>query len=324
MARDVARQADLILFVVAGDLTRTEYEALCELRQSQKPILLVFNKSDLYPEKERSEIYQQLQQLGTSSPAPTFKQVLSSEEIVMVAAEPQPLPVRVEYPDGSTAEQWEAPPPQIEELRSKILAILNREGRTLLALNALSQAREAEANIARKTLEIRQSEAESLLWKYAKYKSLAVAANPIAILDLLGGIATDLALIRSLARLYGLPITSFEAGKLWRTIIFSTVGLLLGEMGGVFLLGVGKSAAAAASAFDSPTALTAYGSAALLQASLAGYGSYAVGKAAQHYLEQGCSWGTSGPSTVMAEILRQVEPQTIAYRLRQEILGPDF
>jgi len=34
---DVARQADLILFVVAGDITRTEYQALCELRQAQKP-----------------------------------------------------------------------------------------------------------------------------------------------------------------------------------------------------------------------------------------------------------------------------------------------
>ena len=322
MARDVARQADLILFVVAGDLTRTEYQSLCQLRQIQKPILLVFNKRDLYPEKERAEIYQQLQQLGTSSPDPTFKQVLSSEEIVMVAAEPQPLPVRVEYPDGSTVQQWETPAPQIEELRSKILAILNREGRSLLALNALSQGREAEANIARKTLEIRHSEAESLVWKYVKYKALAVAANPIALLDLLGGIATDLALIRSLARLYGLPITSYEAGKLWRTIVSSTVGLLLGEMGGGFLLGLGKTAAAAASAFDSPTALTAYASSALLQAGMAGYGSYAVGKAAQHYLEHGCSWGPLGPSTVMGEILRQVEPQTIAYRLRQEMLGP--
>jgi len=29
MARDVVRQADLILFVVAGDITRTEYQALC-------------------------------------------------------------------------------------------------------------------------------------------------------------------------------------------------------------------------------------------------------------------------------------------------------
>jgi len=42
MARDVVRQADLILFVVSGDITRTEYQALLELRQAQKPLIFVF------------------------------------------------------------------------------------------------------------------------------------------------------------------------------------------------------------------------------------------------------------------------------------------
>ena len=39
MARQVAQQADLILFVVAGDITRTEYQAIWELRQAQKPLI---------------------------------------------------------------------------------------------------------------------------------------------------------------------------------------------------------------------------------------------------------------------------------------------
>ncbi len=52
MARDVTQQADLILFVVSGDLTRTEYQALCDLKEARKPLLLVFNKMDLYPERD--------------------------------------------------------------------------------------------------------------------------------------------------------------------------------------------------------------------------------------------------------------------------------
>jgi small GTP-binding protein len=320
IARDVARQADLLLFVVAGDITRTEYQALCQLRQSQKPLLLVFNKIDLYPQRERQEISEQLQKLGTESRNSTLKQVLSPEEIVMVAAEPQPIPVRLEYPDGSAAEQWETPAPQIEELREKILALLNRQGRSLLALNALCQAREAEENIARKTLEMRQAEAESLILNYAKYKAIAVAANPFALLDVLGGMVADLFLIRSLARLYGLPITSYEAGKLWRTILASSGGILLGEIGSSFLLGLGKSGAAVASAFDSPAALTQYASAALMQGGIAAYGSYAVGKAAQQYLEGGCSWGSLGPSSLIQEILGEMDSQGIAARLRQEML----
>ncbi len=319
MAKDVARQADLILFVVAGDITRTEYQALCELRQTQKPLLLVFNKVDLYPDTDRQAIYQNLQQLGAGGPADRrLQQLLSSDEIVMVTAEPAPMEVRVEWPDGEVTYEWETPPPQVDELKQKILKILNREGRSLLALNALLQVREAEAAIAHKTIELRNTQAEDLIWRFTKYKALAVALNPIAFLDLLGGAVADLALIRSLAHLYGLPMTSYEAAKLLKTILFSSGGLLLGELGSGLLLGLGKSTAAIASG-ENPTNFSAYTGAAIAQAGIAGYGAYAVGRAAQEYLERGCTWGQLGPSTVIQEILTQVEPNTILYRLRQEL-----
>ncbi|PSO77786.1 MAG: GTPase [Cyanobacteria bacterium QS_7_48_42] len=319
MAREVAQQADLILFVTADDFTRTEYQALCELRQSQKPLLLVFNKIDLYPDKDRKAIYRQLQKLGTGSNGKSPKEVLSQNEIVMVAAEPTPLQVRVEQPDGQFTREWETPPPQVDELKEKILHILNREGQSLLALNALFQARDAEENIAKTTLRLRKNEAEDLIWKFAKYKALAVGLNPIAVVDVAGGAVADLILIRSLGRLYGLPMTSYEAGKLWKRILASSGGLLLGELGSSAILGFGKSGAAVASAWESPTAIASYAGAAVTQAGIAGYGAYAVGRVAQQYLEKGCSWGSLGPSTVIQEILNQMEPNAILYRLRQEL-----
>ena len=319
MAQDVARGADLILFIVAGDITQTEYQALCELRQAQKPIILVFNKVDLYPDQHRAAIYRNLQKLGAGSrTSRRLQQLLSPGEIVMVAAEPAPIEVRVEWPDGTVTHEWESPPPQIDELKEKIVSILNREGRSLLALNALVQARDAEENIVRKTIELRDKEAEDLIWKFTKYKALAVALNPIAVLDVLGGTVADLALIRELARLYNLPMTSYQAGKLWNKILFSSGGLLLGEFGSSILFGLGKSAAAIASG-ENPTNFTAYGGAAIAQAGIAGYGIYAVGKAAKVYLERGCTWGELGPNTVIQEILNQVDSNTILYRLRQEL-----
>ncbi|TAF09869.1 MAG: DUF697 domain-containing protein [Nostocales cyanobacterium] len=315
MARDVAQQADLILFVVSGDITRTEYQALLELRQAQKPLILVFNKIDLYPDTDRTTIYKNLQQLGAGS---LQAKPLLPDEIVMVAAEPAPMEVRVEYPDGNVSYEWETPPPQVEELKQTILNILNREGRSLLALNALLQAREAEEIIAQKTLDLRQKEAEDIIWKFAKYKALAIGLNPIAFLDIIGGVITDLALIRSLARLYSLPMTSYEATNLLRTIIFSSGGLLLGELGSSFVLGLGKSTAAIASG-DNPLNITTFAGSAIAQAGIAGYGSYTVGKAAQVYLEKGCTWGQLGASTVIEEILSQVDKNTILYRLQKEL-----
>jgi len=313
LAREVARQADLILFVVAGDITRTEYAALCDLRQQGKPLLLVFNKIDLYPERDRAAIVAQLQQLAGHRDLP-----LRASEIVCVAAAPAAVPVRVEWHDGRVTYEQEAPPPQLDELRAALLALLNREGRSLLALNALSQAASAERQLAAKTVELRQAEAETLLRRYARYKALAVALNPFALFDVLGGAIADLALIRTLARLYGLPMTSYEASRLWRKIVASSGGVLLSELLSAILVGLGKSAAAAASVLENPSLLTAYASAAAIQGGAAAYGAYVVGKAAQRYLEQGCSWGPLGPSAVMQEILSQVEPDALLYRLREE------
>ncbi|AFY49902.1 small GTP-binding protein domain protein [Nostoc sp. PCC 7524] len=315
MAKDVARQADLILFVVSGDITRTEYQALLELRQSQKPLILVFNKIDLYPDTDRATIYQNLQQLGAANPQ---AKPLLPDEIVMVAAEPAPMEVRVEWPDGSVSYEWETPLPQVDELKQTILNILNREGRSLLALNALIQARDAEAAIAQKTIDIREQEAEDIIWQFTKYKALAVGLNPVAVLDILGGTVADLALIRALARLYGLPMTSYEAGKILKTILLSSGGLLLGELGSSFLLGLGKSTAALNSG-DNPINITAFTGSAIAQAGIAGYGAYSVGKAAQVYLEKGCTWGQLGADTVIQEILSQVDKNTILYRLQQEL-----
>ncbi|MGH1396934.1 MAG: GTP-binding protein [Trichormus sp.] len=315
MAKDVARQADLILFVVSGDITRTEYQALLELRKAQKPLILVFNKIDLYPDTDRATIYKNLQQLGAANP---HAEPLLPDEIVMVAAEPAPMEVRVEWPDGNVSYEWETPPPQVDELKHTILNILNREGRSLLALNALIQAREAEAAIAQKTLDIREQEAEDIIWKFTKYKALAVGLNPIAFLDVIAGSVTDLALIRALARLYGLPMTSYEAGRILKTILFSSGSLLLGELGSSFLLGLGKSTAALTSG-DNPINLTAFAGSAIAQAGIAGYGAYSVGKAAQVYLEKGCTWGQLGADTVIQEILSQVDKNTILYRLQQEL-----
>lgn len=315
MARDVAKQADLILFVVSGDITRTEYQALLQLRQAQKPLILVFNKIDLYPDTDRKSIYHNLQVLGAGD----AKAIpLLPDEIVMVAAEPAPMEVRIEYPDGSVSYEWETPPPQVNELKQTILNILNREGRSLLALNALLQGREAEEMIAQKTMDFRKKEAEEIIWQFAKYKALAIGLNPIAFLDIIGGVITDLALIRSLARLYSLPMTSYEATNLLKTILLSSGGLLLGEIGSSFVLGLGKTSAAIAGG-DSPLNITTFATSAIAQAGIAGYGAYAVGKAAQVYLEKGCTWGQLGASTVIEEILTQVDKNTILYRLKQEL-----
>ncbi len=321
MADEVVRQADLILFIIAGDITQLEYQALRELRLAQKPLLLVFNKSDLYPEQERQIIYQQLQNLSSDTVSDELLQrLLSADEVVTIAADPAPIQVRIEYPDGTKKYEWEKPAPQIAPLQQKIQELLAREGRSLLAINALVQARAAESNLAKITLVGMQSEANALIWRFARYKAIAVALNPIAIVDVLGGVVVDAILIGALAKLYNLPMTKYEIRKLLSGIVFSSASLLLGELVTGTIFGVGKTAALIIGSSLNVTAIPGYLGAGAVQGAIAGYGAYMVGKAARNYLASGTTWGQLGANTVMREILDRVDDATIISRLRDELL----
>ncbi|MEM6349414.1 MAG: GTP-binding protein [Cyanobacteria bacterium P01_D01_bin.14] len=327
VAQEVARQADLILFVVAGDITQTEYRALCELYATRKPLILVFNKTDLYPEVDKQSIYNNLQllwqQLQTTDAAdaatmlPEEGQVV--DKIVMVAAEPAPVLVRAEWPDGRITEEYETLPAEIDDLKLLLIDLIQREGQTLIALNTLYQAGRIETQIATATTELHETDADALIWRYAKYKAAAVALNPVAIFDVLGGIASDLMMIRNLAKLYGLPMTGHQANKLWRTIVRSSGTMILSELGSSLILGLGKSGAAIWSLFDSAGGFTAYAGAVSAQAAAAGYGTYIVGQVARTYLESGCSWGEQGINTLMKQILAEAKSGSTLTRLQDEI-----
>lgn len=318
MSQTVAHQSDLILFVVAGDITRTEYEALVQLRREQKPLLLVFNKIDLYPDVDRQSIYDTLETQRRDLGDASDPNALAVDQVVMVAASPAPQQVRVEWPNGRVTQDWENPPAQIEPLKQALLAILRQDGSALVALNALRRARAIEGEMVSQVSQLHSDRADDLIWQFAKYKAAAVALNPIAGLDLLGGIASDLVMIRTLARLYGFPITHYQAGRLWKAILKSSGTLLLSELGSM-LLGAGKTTAALLSVLDSAAGLTALAGAMTAQASAAGYGTYAVGKAAKTYLEQGCTWGPEGISAAMAAILQETDTSATLARLRQDI-----
>ncbi|MGF1513371.1 MAG: GTP-binding protein [Elainellaceae cyanobacterium] len=350
MARTVIDQADLVLFVVAGELTYTEYAALQDLWREGKPLLLVFNKIDQYPEHDQQSLAQALkarslqvvpgyvlgqtlpepapqldasgsgsgsESLAIAPPAPKLS--LKPDRIVPVAADPAPQKVQVDWPDGRTTYEWETPPPQIGPLKERLLDILHQDGAALVALRALQQAQQTEAAIAKKSVSLHQEAASDLIWTFARWKSIVVAVNPVAGLDLAGGALSDLVMIRALARLYGLPMTSHGAKDLWNAIVWSAGGLLVGEFGSGLILGFGKSAMGALTAVSGGAAIGAYASTAIAQGTLAGYGAYRVGKAAQTYLENGCTWGPDGISAAIQQIFSQIDRDSVLHRLRQDL-----
>ncbi|HEY9824640.1 MAG TPA: GTP-binding protein, partial [Stenomitos sp.] len=311
MARTIAKQADLILFVIAGDMTRVEYEALAELRNASKPILLVFNKIDQYPDTDRDIIYRKIRDERVRS-------LLSPEEIVMAAAAPlvaQP----VQNADGSWRAELVAGPPQITDLKLKILEVLHREGKALVALNTLLYADDIHDQVLARKLTLRDQEANRIIGQSAVAKALAIALNPITVVDIVSSAVVDVALIVTLAKLYGLPMTQQDATKLLRNIVMA-----MGSIGAAeFLTTLGLSSVKGALSLAAPVtggaSLVPYLSVATAQAAAAGVSSYAMGQVAKRYLANGATWGPDSPKAVVQEILDTMDQTYILNRIKTEL-----
>jgi GTPase len=311
LARDVAKQADLILFVIAGDMTKVEHEALSQLREVGKPILLVFNKIDQYPDADRQAIYQKIRD-------DRVRELLSPNEIVMAAASPL-VAKATRRPDGSLAVQRLPGTPEIEELKLKILEILDREGKSLVALNTMLYADDVNEQLVQRKMEIRESKANQLIWNAAMTKAVAIALNPITAIDLLSGAVIDVALILALSKLYGIQMTQSGAVNLLQKIAIAMGGLSAGEMLATLGLSSLKSLLGLATPATGGASLGAYVSVAITQAGVAGVSSYGIGQVTKAYLANGASWGPDGPKAVVTNILASLDETSILNRLKDEL-----
>jgi uncharacterized protein len=296
MAQDIARCADLILFVTAGPPMPIEQEALVELAQLAKPLLWVVNKADLYPDLNPEALYQ-------SVADETLRTVLSPREIVLTSAAPAPIQIRHEWPDGRTETTWESPPPQIEPLRETLLDLLAREGLYLLTLNVLLQVQTAERQMFEAIAQFYAPSVQSEQWRLWGIKAVLTSISPWGGLDLVLGFLMDIAQVRQRLNRQSLPITHYKVGTLWKTLVLSTGCLGLAEFGTNGLGG-------ALNGSDSAPMV-----AALIQGAIAAYGASLVGKSAQRYLLDGATWDRQGSSFLIQQLLAQLSPEMVVYRL---------
>lgn len=302
LARETTQRADLILFVTDSDLNSREFEALAELAQSNKPMLLVFNKADLYTPEQRARLLQVLRD-------ERLPHMIGPEDIVEAAADPMEREYIIESADGSERREIRKPQPRIADLKQRILTILDKEGKALLALNAALFASDTSDKVAATKIFLRDQHATSTIWTYATIKAVAVALNPIPVADVLGGTASDVTMIVHLAKIYNIELTRERARDLIKSILKAAGGMIAIE----------AATHAAASLFKGLTLGMGTVVTALPQGAVGGYGSYIVGQAAKYYFEHGASWGEDGPKKVVQRILESTDRSSVLSRLKEEI-----
>lgn len=299
LARDAASHGDLILFVTDSDLNQTEYESLKQLIEINRPVIVVLNKKDLYSQHE-------IDQLVSGIRDERFADALPPEDLVLTAADPRKVEYVVEEADGTTHTEMRSPPPDTEALRARILEVLGRDGKALLALNAALFASDKSDKVASVKIKMREKSANRLIWTYAVSKAVAAAANPLPLFDVLGGTMVDASQIAALGKVYDIKMTRRNALGLIKTVLFAAGWIT-------------------AASYAVPSILKAFtaGTSTLVtaptQVAAAGYGSYIVGQAAKYYLEHGASWGGKSPKSVVADIIANTDKDSVIQKLKAEV-----
>jgi small GTP-binding protein len=256
LAARVALGSDLVLLVLDGDLSRVELEALEQLLAWGKPLLLVLNRSDCWPAAELEAL---LASIRRRLPATGI-----DLNPIAVAAAPRRARLRS---DGRV--RSEAEPARIEPLQQALLALLEQQGELLLALQTLRAADRFSQSLHRQRLKQGRRRAQALIGRFAALKASGVAANPLPLLDLAGGIACDSALVLQLCQLYGLPMTRSDARALLTRL--SGHNALLGgaQLGIQLLLGGVRQVLVLAAPLSGGLSLAPAAPVALAQAALA-------------------------------------------------------
>jgi small GTP-binding protein len=303
LAHEVAGRADLVLFVVDGDISQSELAALRLLVAEQRPLLLVFNKIDRYRKADRELLLQTLAERTAG--------LLPPGRIVAASAAPAEQTVLRVDESGDEHETTRHPPPQTEALRERLWTILDAEGKSLAAVNATLFAGRLSDDLARRMVALKRDLADKVVRNYCLAKGVVVGLNPIPVADIIGAVVVDASLVVHLSRIYGLPMSRGEAGALVRAIGAQMV-LVMGTVWAVNFV----SSALKAGSGGLSTVITA-----ATQGAVAYYATYVVGQAAHRYLEQGRSWGEQGPKRVVADILASVDRDTLLAEAKEEILA---
>jgi hypothetical protein len=196
LARQLATEADLLLFVVDNDLRRSEYDPLRTLAEIGKRSLIVLNKTDLYTEEDKETILARLRERVRGFIAPT--------DVIAIAANPQPIALE----NGEIFQ----PEPDITPLLRRMAAVLRAEGEDLVADNILLQSQRLGEE-ARNLIDAqRRRQAEKVVERYQWIGAGIVLVTPLPVVDLLATAAVNAQMVVEIGRIYGCEL-NLERGR---------------------------------------------------------------------------------------------------------------
>lgn len=214
--------ADLVLFVVTGDLTDSEFQTIQQLTQRHHRILMVFNKQDQYLPDDRPVILQQLRE--------RLESLVPAEDLVAVTAQPAPVKVRQHQADGTVQERIEQPEPEIAGLQDRLQQVLTTQTESLILATTFRQAQSLISAVQVELNQVRRTRALPIIEQYQWIAAAAAFANPVPSLDLLATASINAQMIMDLGVLYHQPFSLEQAKTVTGNLAAQMVKLGLVEM----------------------------------------------------------------------------------------------
>lgn len=225
--------ADLVLFVTAGDLTDPEFQVLSQLLATGQRLVLLWNKQDQYLPTQHPQILQQLHE--------RLQGLLEPENIIAIAAEPKAIKVRQHHADGSAQERVETQTPQIQVLTERLNQLLAQESQTLVWGATIRSATTLKSEAKVWLNRARRDRALPLIEQYQYIAAAAAFANPVAALDLLATAAISTQLVVELGAIYQQKFSFDQAKAVAGTLASQMIKMGLIELSTQTITGVLKS-----------------------------------------------------------------------------------
>ena len=222
LAEEEALRAHVVVFVVDGDLTRSQHQALQSLRELGKPLILALNKSDRFSGGDLEQVRGRLaERLGNEVP------------LVAVQAGGQETVVRI-GPDGKEFRAVRERPAAVEELARVLQRTLDSQGAVLDSLRDSSVFVLVARKLDAATAERRREEAEGIVRSFSRKAVIGAlaAVTPGSDIIIQGILASQM--IRELSRLYEVPVRKVDADLLIELVqrhVGKTVTLVLAVAG---------------------------------------------------------------------------------------------
>ena len=199
-----AATADLVLFMVTGDLTASELHTLQQVA-TRKRTLLVLNKQDQYLPDERRLLVQRMQNWCQG--------LVQPEEVLAIATAPRPLKVR-QHQDTGTVQEWlEEQVPDLARLPQTLDALLQAEQQYLVMASALDQAQTLRTQAIAALNAVRRTRALPTIEKFQWMTAATAFASPVPTVDILATAAINVQMILDLGVIYQQKFSVEQAQK---------------------------------------------------------------------------------------------------------------